>query len=122
MLGVLVVCEFICFVEFIEGIYIIFCGKDIVFIYELVLFFKEELEKYFLKYQVLEDLNDVVDQDILKVMIYDKINFELNSYFVFCYFENCFKVKVLGKVWFDIFDKVFDKGKVILIVQYKFDI
>jgi Cof subfamily protein (haloacid dehalogenase superfamily) len=121
-LGPSVVRELIRLGDNIPGTHLILCGKDTAFIHEPVSPFKEELEKHFLKYQVVDDLNTAADQDILKVTIYDKINSETNSYPVFRQLEDRFKVKVSGKVWLDISDLSSDKGRAIAIVQERFGI
>lgn len=100
---------------------IIFCGKKKAYIENDFPEFLAEVEKYYAKYEIVEDITKV-DDEALKITICDLTGAEENSYpYVKKYSEN-FKVAVSGFVWIDITNKNSDKGTGLKVLQEKLGI
>lgn len=100
---------------------IIFCGKKKAYIENTFPEFLAEVEKYYAKYEIVEDITKV-DDEALKITICDLTGAEENSYpYVKKYSEN-FKVAVSGFVWIDITNKNSDKGTGLKVLQEKLGI
>lgn len=100
---------------------IIFCGKKKAYIENAFPEFLAEVEKYYAKYEIVEDITKV-DDEALKITICDLTGAEENSYpYVKKYSEN-FKVAVSGFVWIDITNKNSDKGTGLKVLQEKLGI
>lgn len=106
----------------VDGIDIVLCGKKAAYIEKDSKEFINEVEKYYYRYEIVEDLNKVED-DILKFTLFDPKGPEINSNKVFKpLFEDKLFVVVSGKVWLDIINKDINKGIAIKQLQKKYNI
>lgn len=105
-----------------EGCEIVLCGKKSAYIEKSHKEFINEVERYYLKYEIVDNLDEVED-DILKFTLCDFKGSEQNSNNVFFpIYGNDFKVMISGKLWFDIINKDVNKGVAIKFLQEKFNI
>ncbi|GAA0721592.1 Cof-type HAD-IIB family hydrolase [Clostridium malenominatum] len=101
---------------------IILCGKKGAYIEKGHETFVNEVKKYYLKYEIVDNLNEVND-DILKFTICDfKGAAENSNKILHPLWKDKLKVTVSGKVWLDIMNKDSNKGVAIKLLQEKFNI
>lgn len=101
---------------------IVLCGKKAAYIEKNRIEFVAEVEKYYHRYEVVDDLNSVED-NILKFTIWDPKGSDANSNRVFSpLFGDKLHVVVSGTVWLDIINKDINKGVAIRQLQKKYDI
>jgi len=93
----------------IDEAYPILCGKKCAYIENSDNRLIVETEKYYAKYEIVEDLTKVEDE-ILKFTVCDFKSSEENSFNYFKEYINKAKVTVSGKLWLDICHKEADKG------------
>lgn len=105
----------------IEDGYIVLCGKTSAYVENLDPRFIAEVEKYYERYEIVENL-ETVDDDILKVTICDFKGAEDNSNHVFADFRDKAKITVSGYLWLDMVDPNVNKGTAIKKVQELLDI
>ena len=106
----------------LDNAYTVLCGKQSAYIESTEQHFIDEVEKYFVKYEVVDNLQDVQD-DILKISICDFIDAEKNANLAFApYYTDKLQVTVSGKMWLDITHKTASKGTAIQYIQEKFNI
>ncbi|MDN5304948.1 MAG: hypothetical protein PWP46_1834 [Fusobacteriaceae bacterium] len=113
--------EFIELVRKIDECYIVLCGKKSAYVENNYEPFLNEVRKYYAKYEIVDDL-EKIDDDILKVAIYDFKGSEHNVYPHFKKFEDKYKVVVSAKHWLDIMIPNGNKGVAIQQVQKKYNI
>ncbi|TDT63687.1 Cof-type HAD-IIB family hydrolase [Fonticella tunisiensis] len=106
----------------IEGCEIILCGKKAAYVEKNYNDFIKEVEKYYLKYEIIENLEEVND-DILKIAICDfKGSAENSNKILKPDWGDKLQVTVSAKIWLDIMDKGVNKGVAIKFLQEKFNI
>ena len=105
----------------IEGTNIVLCGKKSAYIESSDADFLREVDKYYTKCKLVEDLTEVED-DILKVSILDFKGAERNTYPHFESYLSSLQVTVGGFLWLDIMNKEANKGIAIRKVQEYFDV
>lgn len=105
----------------INEAYPILCGKKCAYIENSDERLIKEVEKYYAKYEIIENLEEVKDE-ILKFTICDFISSEGNSFKYFEEYMDEAKVTVSGEIWLDISDKEVNKGIALKMVQEKFNI
>ncbi|TDT72298.1 hypothetical protein EV215_0086 [Hypnocyclicus thermotrophus] len=113
--------EFIKLVREIDDCYIVLCGKKSAYVEDDYKPFLNEVGKYYAQYKIIKDLEKIND-DILKVAIYDFKGSEHNVYPYFKKFEDKYKVVVSAKHWLDIMTLNGNKGVAIQKVQKKYNI
>jgi Cof subfamily protein (haloacid dehalogenase superfamily) len=100
----------------IEGASPVLCGKKYLYLEtgnrELI----NKIKKFCTKYKVVENLLEV-DDDILKLSIYDIKGSEKNSFYYYRELKNEFKIVASSKNWLDIMDKTANKGVATEILQ-----
>ncbi|MGL5716078.1 MAG: Cof-type HAD-IIB family hydrolase [Paraclostridium sp.] len=97
---------------------VILCGKTSAYVECTDEDFIKEVEKYYEKYEVVENLSKVED-DILKVTICDFDGSETNSSKHYEVYKDDLQVTVSGKIWLDITAKGVNKGVAIKALQDK---
>ncbi len=97
---------------------LIFCGKKKAYLERENPEFIKEVEKYYTKFEMVEDLTKV-DDEALKITICDLEGAEENSYKGYKDYYDKFKVSVSGKIWMDITDKNINKGLALESLQKK---
>lgn len=100
----------------IENSYVILCGKKSAYIENTDERFMEQVNKYYHKVNIVDDITKV-DDDILKVTICDFTGSEINSYNYFKDFVDKVQVAVAGEIWLDMMAKGVNKGLAIEELQ-----
>lgn len=83
--------------------------------------FLHELEKYYIKYTIIEDLTSI-DADVIKFTICDLAGAQNNSFTHFSEFDTELQISVAGEIWLDFMNKGVNKGTAIREIQERFDI
>lgn len=105
----------------IENSNVILCGKNSAYIESTDEEFIKEVEKYYEKYEVVKDVNEIED-DILKVTICDFNGAQENSNKYYDDYREDLQVSISGKIWLDITNKGANKGVAIKALQEKMGI
>lgn len=100
----------------IENAYVILCGKKAAYIDNTDKRFMEQVNKYYAKVKIVDDLSKVHD-DILKVTICDFSGSENNSYKYFTDYNDKVQIAVAGEIWLDMMAKGVNKGLAISKLQ-----
>lgn len=100
---------------------IIFCGKKKAYLEDNEPNFVREVEKYYEKYEVVEDITKVNDE-ALKITICDLTGAEENTYPHYKDYYDKFKVAVSGEIWVDVVDKNINKGVALASLQERLKI
>lgn len=100
---------------------VIFCGKKKAYIENNNPKFIEEVEKYYTRYEIVEDITKV-DDEALKITLCDLTGAEENSFPYVKKYSEKYKVAVSGFVWIDITQKDINKGVGLRILQEKLGI
>ena len=106
----------------IPDAYAIICGKKKAYVESTEPAFLDHLKLYFERYEIVEDLLLVEDDQFLKFTVCDLAGSEVNSYPHFKRFEEQLKVKVSGPIWLDISHKNANKGRAMEVLQAKFNV
>ncbi|MDP0488408.1 MAG: HAD family hydrolase [Fusobacterium sp. JB021] len=101
--------------------HLIFCGKKKAYIENTDPEFITELEKYYKKYEIVEDITKV-DDEALKITICDLTGAEKNTYPYYKDYYDKYKVAISGEIWVDVVDKDINKGVALEILQEKLGI
>ena len=99
----------------------IFCGKKKAYIENDNPKFIEEVEKYYTRYEIVEDITKV-DDEALKITLCDLTGAEENSFPYVKKYSEKYKVAVSGFIWIDITQKDINKGVGLRILQEKLGI
>ncbi|MGM9926823.1 MAG: Cof-type HAD-IIB family hydrolase [Bacillus sp. (in: firmicutes)] len=105
----------------IDGTDVILCGKQSAYIEKSHDAFLQEVDKYYAKRVIVDDLMQVED-DILKVTLYDYTSSEHNSNRYFDAYREHLQVSVSGMHWLDITNSGSNKGVAIKKVQEYFNV
>ena len=97
------------------------CGKTSAYIERADPPFLEEVDKYYHRLAVVDDLN-VVEDDILKVAIYDFVSSEEISAPAYAGFTETHQVVVSGQHWLDVMNLDANKGTGLRHIQEAFGI
>ncbi|WP_207426136.1 HAD family hydrolase [Pedobacter sp. SYSU D00535] len=106
----------------LPGTEVVLCGKKQAYIENDTPRFLEQVKMYYDKYELVESLEHVKDDDFLKIAICDFEGAERNSFQHFKQYRESMQVTVSGKIWLDIADKATNKGHAIEYLQSKFNI
>ncbi len=106
----------------IPDVYPILCGKKQAYVQDTNEQFINNVEMYYDKYVVVDDLNNVADDEFLKIALCDLAGSESNSYRYFKGEQGHLQVKVSGSIWLDISHILANKGRAIEVLQKKFGI
>ena len=106
----------------IGGTYAVICGKKKAYVESNEPEFIDHLKLYFERYEVVEDLLEVEDDQFLKFTLCDLAGSEKNSYPHFKHLQDTLQVKVSGPIWLDISHKQANKGKAMEVLQAKFGV
>jgi Cof subfamily protein (haloacid dehalogenase superfamily) len=100
----------------------IICGKKKAYVESDNQEFIDHLKLYFERYEIVEDLLKIEDDQFLKFTVCDLAGSEVNSYPYFKTYEESLQVKVSGPIWLDISHKKANKGRAMEVLQEKFGI
>lgn len=106
----------------IPNTYPIICGKKKAYVESTEPAFIDHLKLYFERYEIVEDLLQVKDDEFLKFTLCDLTGSEGNSYPYFKDLEQTLKVKVSGPIWLDISHPLANKGVAMDVLQQKFGV
>lgn len=106
----------------VDGCYAILSGKEFGYIEDRNKDLIEQVEKYYSKYKIVDDLTKVTD-DVVKFTICDLKGSSENSYKVFNpKYGKDYQVVKSGLLWLAIMNKNVSKGSAIEVLQKKFNI
>ena len=106
----------------VKGLYIVVCGKKSAYIEQKEEKFKNMLQEYYTKFDVVDDLMELPDDDFFKVAIYHFESSETYIYPVVKHLEGILQIKVSGSNWVDIADPAAHKGQAIQMLQKKYGV
>jgi Cof subfamily protein (haloacid dehalogenase superfamily) len=106
----------------IKGTYPIICGKKKAYVESADPEFIDRLKLYFERYEIVDDLLKVHDDQFLKFTLCDLAGSEGNSYPYYKHLSDVLQVKVSGPIWLDISHKQANKGVAMDVLQKKFGI
>ena len=95
----------------------VMCGKRSAYIERTDSAFRDEVDKYYHRLQVVDDLSAVTDDDVLKVAIYDFVSSEQVSAPAYARFADTHQVVVSGQHWLDLMSPAANKGTGIRHIQ-----
>jgi hypothetical protein len=95
----------------------VLCGKRSAYVESEWLDFREEVDLYYPRLQVVSDLTAVADDEVLKVAIWDATVAEDNTFPALAQFRDGFQVVVSGQHWVDVMSATANKGDAIRQVQ-----
>ena len=101
---------------------VVVCGKHSAFIERSDPAFFEQVDKYYARLQVVDDLTKVIDDDVLKIAVYDFESAEHSTLPHLSAFADSHKVTVSGEHWLDVNAKTSNKGHAITALQTAFGI
>ena len=105
----------------LEGVHLVLCGKDSAYVESNDEKFIKDIQQFYQRLEVVEDLQLVKDT-ILKVTICDYKGVEANSYHSFKEFNNEFKVAIAAEIFLDITSLSANKGNAIRGIQKELNI
>ena len=106
----------------VEGLFTVLCGKKSAYIEQDDDKFKGILREYYTKFDVVDDLMDLPDDDFFKVAIYHFESSETYIYPVVKHLEGILQIKISGNNWVDIADPSANKGRAVQLLQHKYGI
>jgi Cof subfamily protein (haloacid dehalogenase superfamily) len=109
--------EIIKFCEDIPNVEVVLCGVKYAYHHKLAQEFSKEIDKYYLNYQIVEDLTTVED-DIFKLSICDLSNPLTGSYKIIEQnFKEEFMIVISGEFWIDVTNIGINKGMALEKIQ-----
>lgn len=102
--------------------YLIICGKKKAYVENNDPEFLEELQLYFERFELVDDLLNIEDDEFLKFTVANLKGTEEFVYPHFKHLEENAQVKISGKIWLDISHKNANKGRAIRVLQDRFGI
>ncbi|KZS39768.1 haloacid dehalogenase [Aquimarina aggregata] len=106
----------------LEGSQVILCGRKKAYIEPHGYVFENMLSEFYGRYEVVDNLSKVVDDQYLKIAICNQNGSEKYLYPALKHLENRLKVKVSGEVWLDISHHNAHKGYALQKVQENLNI
>jgi Cof subfamily protein (haloacid dehalogenase superfamily) len=106
----------------IPNAYAIFCGKKKAYVESDKPEFWAQFTKYFERFERVDDLLEITDDECLKISICDLEGSATNSYPHFKVWEEQIQVKVSAGIWLDMSHKLANKGKALAVLQQKYGI
>lgn len=103
----------------IPDTYVVLCGKKKAYIENEDPVFISKVKLYYDRFEVVEDLLQVADDQFLKIAICDLAGAETNSFTHFKQKREILQIKVSGSIWLDISHKLANKGRAMELLQKK---
>lgn len=107
--------------QMIKHTYPVLCAYDKVYTIKEAKKYEDNFHAYYPYIEYVDDLLQV-DDEIVKIAVYDEVNSEQNSYPILKDFEQSLNVIPSGKEWVDISVKGVNKGTAVKILQEKLNI
>ncbi len=101
---------------------VVVCGKRSAFVERSDSAFFSGVDPYYRRLEIVEDLLAVIDDDVLKIAVYDLDSAERNILPALAEFQDIVKVTVSGEHWLDVNSKTANKGQAIRHLQDAFGI
>jgi Cof subfamily protein (haloacid dehalogenase superfamily) len=101
--------------------YRIVCGAKYAYVEQNDLEFIQQVEKYYKKYLIVDDLKKIND-NILKITICDLTGTQDNNASAFSHYKDNLLIAISGKIWLDISTKIANKGFAVKKTQEMFNI
>ena len=106
----------------IPNAFAIFCGKKNAYVESSAPELWAQFTKYFERYELVENLLEITDDECLKISICDLAGSATNSYPHFKTWEEQIQVKVSAGIWLDMSHKLANKGRALEVLQQKYGI
>ncbi|MFC5047905.1 Cof-type HAD-IIB family hydrolase [Aquimarina hainanensis] len=106
----------------LPGSQVILCGRKKGYIEDYGDEFTSMLQEYYGKYEIVEDLATITDDEFLKIAICHQEGAEAHLYPALKHLEDRLKVKVSGDIWLDLSHPLAHKGHAIEQLQKKLNI
>ncbi len=104
------------------GSQVILCGRKKAYIEDYGQDFMNMLDEFYGRYEVLDDLSQVIDDQYLKIAICNQKGSEKYLYPALKHLENRLKVKVSGEIWLDLSHNNANKGYALQQLQEQHNI
>ncbi|WP_109673081.1 HAD family hydrolase [Dyadobacter jejuensis] len=114
--------EFIRIARQIPDNYLVICGKKKAYVESDAKEFLSHLTLYFERYEVVDDLLEIQDDEFLKFTICNLKGSEKHAYPHFKHLHADYQVKVSGPIWLDISHKLANKGVAMAFLQERLGI
>ena len=101
---------------------VVVCGKQSAYIERSDAAFFDQVDRYYARLQVVDDLTEVIDDDVLKIAVYDFASAEHSTLPHLTDFVDSHKVTVSSEHWLDVNTRTSNKGRAITALQTAFDI
>ena len=106
----------------LDNVYTVLCGKNSAYIETKNEKFISILNEYYSKYNIVDDLSTVQDDDFFKIAIYHFESSETYIYPSVKHLENEMLVKISGQHWVDVSHFNANKGFALKLLQEKLNI
>lgn len=100
-----------------KSIFYVLCGKDSAYIEQNNLQFINFFKEYYFKFELVDDLLEVTNDDFLKIAIFCDKGSESHIYPLVKHLEGKLQVKVSGEVWLDLSHMNANKGHALSKLQ-----
>ncbi len=101
---------------------VVVCGKQSAYIERSDAAFFDQVDRYYARLQVVDDLTKVIDDDVLKIAVYDFASAEHSTLPHLTAFLDSHKVTVSSEHWLDVNTRSSNKGRAITALQTAFGI
>ncbi len=101
----------------LEGSQVILCGRKKGYIEDHGQDFENMFKEYYGRYEVVEDLSQITDDQYLKIAICNQKGAEKYLYPALKHLEDRLKVKVSGEIWLDLSHNLANKGHALQQLQ-----
>ncbi len=101
----------------LQGSQVILCGRKKGYIEDYGQDFVDMFTEYYGRYEIVQDLSQVIDDQYLKIAICNQKGAEQYLYPALKHLENRLKVKVSGEIWLDISHNLANKGHALQQLQ-----
>ena len=101
----------------IDDAHIVLCGKKQAYVDSDNEKFLDIFNEYYHKYQIVDDITTVDDDEFFKIAVYSFGGSEQTTYPIVSHLEEEVKVKVSGENWLDISSMKADKGNALKHIQ-----
>ncbi len=101
---------------------VVVCGKQSAFIERSDAAFFDQVDRYYARLQVVDDLTKVIDDDVLKIAVYDFASAEHSTLPHLTAFLDSHKVTVSSEHWLDVNTRSSNKGRAITALQTAFGV
>lgn len=105
----------------IKSCNLVLCGKKSAYIEKTDKMFLNEVKKYYDKIEVVKNLNEVVDDELIKIAFCDLTGTEKNVYPYMRNEKDC-QIVISGEIWLDVSHLESNKGIALEYIQKKFKI